>query len=234
MLLSLGFIFVSLINPDEALKKADTFRSPPGGFVTTVQVKESNGRTSDFEVFIEGNEKSLIVTKSPARDVGRNMLMLDRDMWMFMPSINRAVRIALKQKLTGQVAQGDISRMRWFGDYKAEVAPAKPEPITTQGIALNLSAQKENLTYDRIMLWVDSKDFRPLQAIFQTSQGKALKSATYEDYGPMAGGQRPRKIVIKDALKPSEVSEILIKSMTETKFPQGFFSESNLPKPKAP
>ena len=37
--------------------------------------------------------------------------------WVFIPNLKRSVRVGLSQKLTGQAANGDISRMRWSGDY---------------------------------------------------------------------------------------------------------------------
>lgn len=234
MLAFLALALMSLPSPDSILKAADAFRSPQGGFETSVDVVDKDGATSKFVVYIEGNEKSLIVTKAPARDVGRNMLMLDRDMWMFMPSVNRAVRIALRQRLMGQVAQGDISRMKWFGDYKAEILnDGKVEKKNGQeAIKLDLRAARENLTYDRISLWVSPKDFRPFVAEFQTAQGKVLKTAEFENYGPLAGATRARTIKITDALKPSEKSSILLQEMKQAKFPTGFFSQNNLQSPR--
>jgi len=229
MLNLLTLAIVLNLDPSAILKKADAFRSPQGGFETKVVVTDRDGDKSEFLVFIEGNDKSLIVTKAPARDVGRNMLMIDRDMWMFMPSVNRAVRIALRQRLMGQVAQGDISRMKWFGDYKASIA--KNEKT---GIRLDLVADRENLTYDRISLLVDTKDYRPLVAEFQTAQGKVLKVAEFENYGALGGSTRARTIKITDALKPSDSSTIQLQEMKETKFPTGFFSQTNLQSPKSP
>lgn len=221
---SLLCLFLTHATPNEMLSKADAFRSPAGGFETRVKVKDADGSEYEYMVFLEGNEKSLIVTKAPAREIGRNTLMLDRDMWTFMPSINRPVRIALKQRLVGQVAQGDISRMKWVGDYTAEKLPS-----TDKGrIQLLLKAAKENLTYDRILLTLDSKDYRPLSAELQTVNGKPLKTITYSDYGPMGGATRPRLMKLQDAIKTKDVSEIRILEMKSRTFPTGFFSQANL------
>ena len=84
--------------------------------VTVLSGKQNEDR-SEFDVSIQGNEKTLIKTLAPTRDRGRNLLMLQEEMWAFIPNLNRAVRVSLSQKLTGQTANGDISRMRWSGDY---------------------------------------------------------------------------------------------------------------------
>ena len=38
-----------------------------------------------------------------------------------MPSLKRAIRVSLSQKLMGEAANGDISRMRWYGDYNVKI-----------------------------------------------------------------------------------------------------------------
>jgi len=218
------FLLAGNLTAEKTLEQADAFRSPQGSFEARVEVVDRDGSSSKFKVYIEGNDRSMIVTEAPARDVGRNMLMVDRDMWMFMPSIKRAVRIALRQRLMGQVAQGDISRMKWKDDYHAKF-------IEGQSVLL-LTAKKSDLTYDQIKLSVNPKDNRPLRAEFQTKLGKTLKVATFEDFGILAGRERVQKIRIQDALKDSETSEIRILEMKESKFPTGFFSQTNLSNPR--
>jgi hypothetical protein len=234
----IAYLFFSVLvsaapDAENLLKKADAYRSPSAGFIANVEVVEGNGDRSAYEVYMEGNDHSIMVTKAPKRDVGRNILMIDQDMWMTIPSINRPVRISLKQKLTGQVAQGDISRMKWVGDYDVKLSSPTPEKISgKETYKLEMKAKKENLTYDRIVLTVDTKTARPLEASYQTPTGRTLKVARFEDYGPLGGQIRPRSIVISDAIQKSETSTIHLLSMKEKKFPKGFFTQANLTNPK--
>jgi outer membrane lipoprotein-sorting protein len=228
-----GYLLLSLISlsdaeiADSILKKADRFRTPEGVFETLVEVTDAKGSISAYEVFTEGNEKSIIVTTNPPKDRGRNILMLDREMWIFIPNINRAVRISLKQRLFGEVALGDIARMKWYGDYRPTIVVDKRAPIH-----LDLQAQKPDLTYDRISLWVDPTDYHPLRAEYLASSGKVLKRAEFLDYGPLGGANRPRKIRIQDALKADEISTIWLKEMKILTLPKGFFTQANLEKPR--
>jgi hypothetical protein len=131
------------------------------------------------------------------------------------------------------VAQGDISRMKWVGDYEPTLASEKPESKDGKStLKLSLKAKKPDLTYDRIDLWVDAKDYRPLRADYLTPTQKILKSSSFEDYGPMAGATRPRRILIQDAVTSNDKSTIHIKEMKDRKFPTGFFSEANMAKPQ--
>ena len=65
------------ISVDDWVKKADQIRNPSQSFEMNVKV-DDDSHTTEFIVFLKGQDKTLIVTKSPARDKGRNMLMLSR------------------------------------------------------------------------------------------------------------------------------------------------------------
>ena len=68
--------------------------------------------------------------------------MLDENMWVFIPNLKRSVRVGLSQKLTGQAANGDISRMRWSGDYTPKLLKE-----TKKSWLLHLQAKKKGLTH---------------------------------------------------------------------------------------
>jgi outer membrane lipoprotein-sorting protein len=209
-------------SPDTILKNADEVRNPSQSFSMTVNLVSGND-TSKFDVKLKGNTKTLIRTIEPPRDRGRNFLMLAEDMWAYVPSLKRSVRVSLSQKLSGQAANGDISRTRWFGDYDSTIASEDAKSWTLQ-----LNANKKGLTYEKIKLKVAKKTFFPIEAEYQTKAGKALKFAKFEDYGEIAGKKRPRKIIIEDAINTSEKSEIIVISMKPEEFPDGLFNQSNL------
>lgn len=208
-------------NAENLLKKADDIRNPAQSYVMTVEV-DGDGNSTEFEVYMKGQDKTIIVTKSPARDRGRNMLMLDRDFQAYIPNLKRSMRLSLAQKLSGQVANGDISRTRWYGDYTATV-----EKETPQEVQLLLKANKENLTYGWIRLWVDKKNNRPLRTEYLGLNGKTLlKKAYFENYKEMAGDTRPSLIRIEDTDK--KTSHVKIISMTPKPFEDSFFSVRNM------
>jgi outer membrane lipoprotein-sorting protein len=212
-------------SPEEILKKADEIRNPGESYLMKIEVV--NGAQSEnrslFEVAIQGNHKTLIKTLEPARDRGRNMLMLDENMWAFIPNLNRAVRVALNQKLTGQAANGDISRMRWSGDYTPTL-----ESETPTAWILFLSANKKGLTYDKIRVWVEKKNFFPLKAEFLTLAGKPLKTAVYQDNLMLAGKLRPGTMKIQDALRSDDISFIHVKEMKIKTFPDSLMNQNSL------
>ena len=211
-------------SPEAILQKADEVRNPSASFKMEVEVKNPGGDdTSVFEVSLKGKEKTMIKTLEPSRDKGRNMHMLKEDMWAYIPNLKRAVRISLNQKLTGQAANGDISRMRWAGDYDAKI-----ESQDAGKWKLFLTATKKGLTYDKIRAVIDKKSFHPLKAEYLSPAGKVLKFATFRAYKTIAGAVRPTEIEIVDATKPSDKSIVHILKMENEDFPDSLFNQNNL------
>lgn len=210
---------------EEIMGKADAIRNPAESYFINVDVIDSDDSSEPhkFNVAIQGNDKTRIETLLPKRDRGRNMLMLNENMWVYIPNLKREVRVSLNQKLTGQAANGDISRMRWTGDYSPII-----ESGTEEEWQLLLTANKKGLTYDKIRVWVDKKTFRPLRGEYLTGAGKLLKNVTYQGYKELAGAIRPSEIVIQDAVRQSDQSTIKILEMTVKSFPGSIFNKNEL------
>lgn len=212
---------VAQANPSEWIQAADRIRNPSDSFEMKIRVQSDAGE-SVFQVFLKGQEKTLIVAKEPARDRGRNMLMLDRDFHAYVPNLKRSMKLSLSQKLQGQVANGDISRTRWAGDYEARLE--KESPTERQ---LLLKGVKDNLTYAWIRLWLSKKDNRPLRAEYLGLNGKTvLKKAAFEDYKKLAGAIRPATIRIADTA--GATSFIRIETMQVKPLNDSFFTVRNM------
>ncbi len=168
---------------------------------------------------ISGNSRTVVRTLEPARDRGRDLLMIGEEMWAYIPNLKRAVRVSLSQKLTGQAANGDISRMRWADDYAATV-----ESEDEGNWVLSLEATKKGLTYERIRVWVARRDHSPVRAEYLTRAGKVLKRARFEGYQMMAGRIRPTRLEIESAVNENDRSTLVVESMVPRTFPASLFN----------
>jgi outer membrane lipoprotein-sorting protein len=209
--------------PVEILQKADEVRNPSSSFTMVVTVKDHDGTLSKFEVKTKGKDRTLIKTLEAPHSKANALLMVEQDMWAFIPNLKRAVRVSLQQKLTGQAANGDIARMRLAGDYEAKIE--KDEKDAWQ---LFLTANKKGLTYDKIRLWVSKDGYKPRKAEYLTMAGDPLKIASFEGYTAMAGADRPKTIRIQDARRSSDFSILEILSLQNAEFPDAIFQASNL------
>ena len=170
------------------VEKADRIRFPAEGFqvdvkITTVVPDRKQG-VRQYRILSKGNDRTLVLTTAPASDRGQIMLMRDHDLWIFMPKISRSIRLPLSQKLTGQVANGDLARANFAGDYNPELL--RKERINgREYYVLELTAARRGVTYHRVLYWVEKQSHRPYRAQFYTISKRLLKTVHYREFKKM-------------------------------------------------
>jgi outer membrane lipoprotein-sorting protein len=193
----------------EVVEKADRIRFPAEGFQVDVAIANSNaGQVTDtraYRILSKGNENTIVMVTEPAVDRGQIMLMKGRDLWIFLPNVSQPVRLSLAQRLTGQVANGDIARANFSGDYMPKIL--RTEKIDGEDhYVLELTAVDRTVAYHRVLYWVKQKNFYPHKAEFYSLSDRLLKTARYENFQQLAGRARPTRLVMQDALRKGEES----------------------------
>ena len=124
-------------DPDTArqvLEKADLIRFPREGFEVDIQIRTAtpgeSAETRKYRVLSKGNANTLVMITEPASERGQIMLMKERDLWIFLPSVSQPVRLSLGQRLTGQVANGDLARSNFSGDYTPKILRPPQSGVT--------------------------------------------------------------------------------------------------------
>src|SRR5262245_36417377 len=191
---ALALAAVTVAIADEAsdiVRDADRYRRPGDSFVWNITITSQEAKKSPtvdgFEVFVKGNGRSFVKFVAPPRNVGRSLLAIGRDLWIYLPDAGKPVRIPLSQRLVGHVANGDIARADYAGDYEATLA-ARDEDI--DGVTchvLDLTAKSKDVTYAAIKYWVSRQGRRPLKAEYYAGTGTLLKTGRFEEFKQVAG-----------------------------------------------
>lgn len=212
------------------VEKADKIRFPQSGYQVNVKITSTApGRDADvreYEVLSKGNDRTVIRTLVPAMDKGQVLLMRDRDLWIFMPSVSQPIRLSASQRLTGQVANGDLARANFSGDYTPTLV--RTDTIENENYnVLELKALDRSVTYDKVLLWVNKNNDRPYKAEFYALSGRLLKICRYQNYKEAAGGFRPTRLVMEDAVvegaKSSlEYTDLRIKDLPDRMFAKDY------------
>jgi outer membrane lipoprotein-sorting protein len=216
----------------EILAKADDIRMPQGEYRVVTRVVSSKPNRTDqeatYEVLLKGRDKTLVKTLAPATDRGTSMLMIGRDLWIFLQNVSKPLRVSLQQRLLGDVANGDLARANFSGDYLPTIESARPNFYR-----LRLKANSDDVTYGSVQLWVDRKTFRPLRARFFSASGKVLKVGSYENYKMMAGAMHPSRLVFVDAITKGQKSVIYYDRLEkQSGLPDKLFTKDYLKKLK--
>ncbi len=220
-------------DPKAIVDASDQIRFPRGGFQVDVQIasmapdKESDIRK--YRILSKGNENTIVITTEPASDNGQILLMKNRDLWIFLPDISQPVRLSLSQRLTGEVANGDLARANFGGDYTPKIVRSETIDGEVYSV-LELEAVDRGVTYHRVMYWLRRSDARPFKAEFYSLSDRLLKTCYYENYQKMAGQMRPTRLVMEDALKKNEKSVLEYSNMRLKELPDKMFTKEYLKK----
>lgn len=215
------------------LERADEIRFPREGFQVDINITSSGPAQSKeirtYRVLSKGNENTVIMILEPASERGQIMLMKGRDLWVFMPNVSQPIRLGLSQRLTGEVANGDLARANFSGDYTPRLLRVEQVAGRDHHV-LELRAVDRGVTYHRVLYWVDKATQRPHKAEFYSLSNRLMKTCTYEEFRDMAGKRRPTRLVMHDALRPGEQSVLEYAHMKLRNLPDKVFSKDYLKK----
>ncbi|MDR2787671.1 MAG: outer membrane lipoprotein-sorting protein [Candidatus Accumulibacter sp.] len=215
------------------VEKADLIRFPDEGFQVDVRIVTTRpgqeSETRKYRVLSKGNSNTVVMVTEPAAERGQIILMKGRDLWVFMPDVSQPIRIALSQRLTGQVANGDLARANFAGDYHPRRLRAETIDSETYEV-LELTAVDRGVTYQRVVYWINQRNDRPFRAEFYSLSKRLLKTCEYENYQMMEGRQRPTRLVMKDAMRDGEQSVLEYGDMRLRELPDKTFTKDYLKK----
>ncbi len=221
---------------DEALaasivQKADHVRFPGEGFEVGITISTTTSdaptETRKYRVLSKGNENTVVMTTEPASERGQIMLLKGHDLWIFLPAVSQPVRLPLAQRLTGAVANGDLARANFAGDYKPQLL--RTEIVDGESMyVLELTAVDRSVTYNRVLYWVRKSNNWPHKAEFYSLSDRLLKTCLYQKFERMAGRMRPTRLTMQDALRAGEESVLDYADMRLRDLPDKIFTKDYL------
>lgn len=230
-LLPLGGICTATERPDaqKILALADQYRAGWTSFVLITRITNFKGEKleeeSQYEVFSQ-RTKSFVKFLNP-RDKGRSLLMLEDDMWIYMPSTSRPIRITPMQRLTGNVSNGDVARTDYAGDYEA--ALLREEAVNDRlCYVLELKARRKGATYPKIQYWVAKSDFSPCKAEFFLTSGKNHKTALYDTFSEFQGRRLLTRMTIYDKIRKNDRSVMEFLRYAPRDIPEKYFNKNSM------
>ncbi len=213
----------------DIVRDADQARRPAESFVWKITITSEEAKKSPtvdgFEVFIKDRARSFVKFIAPPRNVGRSLLALGRDLWIYLPDAGKPVRIPFSQRLVGQVANGDIARTDYAGDYTATLVGEDTVAVVPCHV-LDLKANSKEVTYAVIKYWV-SKDRRlPIKAEFYAGTGTLLKTGSFERFKEVAGHLLATRLTLVDAIRKDKKSVLDYGEITVRELPEKYFDKN--------
>ena len=215
------------------VEKADHIRLPQDPFQVDVSITTTapgkDPEIRKYRILSKGNENTIVLTLEPLIDRGQILLMRGHDLWIFMPNLSQPIRLSVAPRLTGQVANGDLARANFAGDYEPTVIGPR-DCGDEKCHLLELAAVDRSVTYHRVVYWVAQKTGRPIRAEFYSLSDQLLKTAVYRNVKKLGGQARPTEILITNALRADEESLLEYSNLKPRDLPDKMFTKEYLKK----
>ncbi|MCX6130457.1 MAG: outer membrane lipoprotein-sorting protein [Proteobacteria bacterium] len=162
----------------------------------------------------------------PEREKGREILRLGDNLWSWMPSVGRVVRVADRDSFAGgDFSNADILRIDWLNQYNPELAKELPK----QWI-VDLKAKVPDAPYAKMRLWIDKSNQQPVQQQYYDSNGTLLKRCLYgsvQKFGPI---ERPAHLLMENVITKQKSELKILEMRFDVSIPDSRFIVDNLGK----
>lgn len=169
--------------------------------------KDGSTKTYLFKTAKQGSDKLRLTFDKPNTLSGHEILRIGDDLWRYVPSLKRSMRIASRDDFeAGDFRNADVLRVDMVRDYKiTKMTEADGNWV------LDLTAATKQAGYDRVVFTVRKSDNMPLTQNFYASSGKKLRSLTYTEPTAFGKHTRPSKVKMVNELVTGQYTEMTIK-----------------------
>jgi len=194
--------------------------------------KPRRKRTLEMKIWTRGEEKALIVIRSPARERGTATLKVDKNLWNYLPRIKRTIRIPPSMMLAswmGSDFTNDdlVKESSYSKDYVYELVGPSEEP---KGWLVRFTAKP-----DIVGLWnrfelILSEDARiPIEAKYYDRKDRLARMMYWSDVKVFGGRRIPARMTLTPADKEGHITEMEYLDIDfDVTVPDVTFSLSNL------
>ena len=189
---------------------------------------EPDGSKKEYTLFSvkKGLDKVAALFLAPASEKGRSTLRLGDNMWLYIPTVGKPIRItSLTSVIGGVFNNSDILQL----DYAAEYNVEKVEEVGNEYL-LHLKAKTKTVAYDQLKLWADKNKKLPTKIECRTEAGMLIKTIYYKETKDFGGGiVRPSAIETDSPLYKGYKSVMLFANIKKRDFKDEAFTLTFMP-----
>ena len=231
-----GFSFSQELSAREIIQKATdklNGESSTGTMKMTV-VRPSWSREVTMKSWSLGDEYYLILVTAPVKDKGQTFLKRGTEMWNWMPSINKMIKIPpsmMSQSWMGSdFTNDDLVKMNSYVDEYTHAILGVEELQGFQCYKLELIPKPDApVVWGKVLVWITREEFYELKVEFYDEDGSLVNRQECFDIRQFSDRKLPSRLVMTPVDDPGKQTIIEI---LETDFNVGleesFFSQQNM------
>lgn len=209
--------------------------SSQGTFEMTI-VRPEYTRTMEMDSWWVGNEKALIVVKSPRKEKGNKTLKIGNEMWTYLRATETTIKIPpsmMLQSWNGSDFTNDdlVRESSIKDDYIPSLLGDEPVEGETCWKVELVPKPNAPVVWGRLYYWVRQKDYLPAVVEYYDEKGKLMRYMVYTDVQMMGGRKIPTRWTMYDQTKKEHRTEFRIFDIDfDTRIKDSIFSFQELEK----
>jgi len=220
----------------QIIEKADRNMQGESSISTmTMTIKRPSWeRTVGFKNWAKGTALAMTLVTEPAKEKGQAFLKRGNDMWNYIPSIGRLVKLPpsmMSQGWMGSDYTNDdiLNESSLVSDYTHELL-GQEDFQGYKCYKINMiPLESSNIVWGKIITWVSSADFLFLKSEYYDENQALVRTETAGEIKTMDGRIIPTRMEIIPADEPQNRTIVVIRSMDfDVKIDDGFFSQQNM------
>jgi outer membrane lipoprotein-sorting protein len=219
----------------DIIKKVD-YNQTPGSVIYDAQMvihQKDRVDNKAMKLYGEGQDKSFAVFLSPPRDKGTSMLRLEDNLWMYLPSAEKTIKISghmLRQSFMGSdfSYSDSTERVKLLERYDGAVAGT--DQIDGRAVyLLDLKAKQADANYYVRKMWIDRERYVVLKQEMYAKSGKLLKVFYASDVRLIGDRYFITRTRMEDKLKQNTYTEMIFTNIKlDEPIPASVFTMQNL------
>jgi len=190
-------------------------------------------REKEFIGYAQGKDRSYMEFTAPARDKGTRFLKLEDGMWIYLPAVEKATKIAghmLRQSMMGSdFSYDDLMENKKLKELYEIQLTGSDTAFGKECYVLDLNAKTEEVAYTRRKLWVDKESFIPRKVELYAKSGRLLKEIGITDFQRIGDRNYPTRIRMINKLRQSTYSEMVLTDIQlDAEIPPKIFTKAYL------
>jgi outer membrane lipoprotein-sorting protein len=232
-----GAGYVNAQDAAEIIRKADdkwNGEQSSESQMTMTIIRPDWERTIGFKNWTKGKDMAMTLITEPARERGQAFLKRDKDMWNWMPTIERMIKLPpamLSDGWMGSDYTNDdiLNESSMIRDYNHQIVKTETIDGHSCWIIELIPHEDAPVVWGKILKWITKDEYIQLKSEYYDEDDFLIKTELASDLKTMDGRLIPTRIEIIPADKANQKTVVILNSIRfNTEINESFFSQQNM------
>jgi outer membrane lipoprotein-sorting protein len=191
-------------------------------------------REVSMKAWALGERYSLILITAPARDQGTVFLKRRNEIWNFVPSIDRTIKMPpsmMAQSWMGSDFSNDdlVRESSTIDDFTHRVLRTETYQGREAHVIELIPKPEAAVVWGKVLVWVSTGDYIQLRVENYDQGGKLANTLTFDQIRQMGGRTVPTRMTMVPADRPNQRTILTYQSMQfNVALNESFFTQQNM------